>query len=58
MNELNRHAQSAYTDATSPASLHAQLTELIEFVLVCEVAAQRQDHIDAWIRYGSQRGSR
>jgi len=32
--------------------LDAQLAELIEVVWACEVAARREDRIDAVIRYG------
>jgi len=34
------------------ASLDAQLLELIEFVWACEVAARREDRLDAAIRFG------
>ena len=34
------------------ASLGAQLLELIEFVWACEVAARREDRLDAAIRFG------
>lgn len=39
---------------SDPASypLDAQLAELIEVVWACEVAARREDRIDAAIRYG------
>ena len=43
---------------TPIASLDAQLTELIEFIWVCEVAARTEDRIDAVIRYGNNGGSR
>jgi hypothetical protein len=34
------------------ASLDAQLVELIEFVWACEVAARRENRLDAAIRFG------
>lgn len=36
----------------------AQLLELIEFVWTCEVAARREDRLDAAIRCGRGRESR
>ena len=53
MNELNREDEIGANEPSSVASLDAQLTELIEFVWACEVAARREDHIDAVIKYGT-----
>ena len=58
MNELNSQAETARNEPTAIASLDAQLTELIEFVLACEAAARTEDRIDAVIRYGSNWASR
>jgi hypothetical protein len=58
MNELNSHAEKARDEPTPVASLDAQLTELIEFVLACEAAARTEDRIDAVIRYGNNWSSR
>ena len=58
MNELNSHAETARNEPRPVASLDTQLTELIEFVWACEVAARREARIDAVIRYGNNSGSR
>jgi hypothetical protein len=49
MNELNSQAETARNEPVAIAGLDAQLTELIEFVWVCEAAARREDRIDAAI---------
>ena len=56
MNELNSQVETARNEPTAIASLDAQLTELIEFVLACEAAARTEDRIDAVIRYGNNGG--
>jgi hypothetical protein len=58
MNKLNRHAETARNEPIPIASLDEQLTELIEFVWACEVAARTEDRIDAVIRYGNNWASR
>ena len=58
MNELNNQAETPPNEPTATAALDAQLTELIEFVWACEVAARREARIDAVIRYGNNSGSR
>ena len=55
MNQLNSHADTGRNEPTSIASLDAQLTELIEFVWACEVAARSESRLD---RYGNNWGSR
>jgi hypothetical protein len=58
MNELDSQAKIGRDEPTPIASLDAQLTELIEFVWACEVAARKEARIDAVIRYGINWGSR
>jgi len=53
MNELKRQAENVRDEPASIAPLDAQLTELIEFGWACEVAARREERIDAAIRYAS-----
>ena len=55
MNQLNSYAQPGRNDPKPIASLDAQLTELIEFVWACEVAARSESGVD---RYGNNWGSR
>jgi hypothetical protein len=55
MNELNSQADTARNEPTPIASLDAQLTELIEFVWACQVAARSESRLD---RYGNNWGSR
>ena len=53
MNEQSRPPDTR-DRGSEPANcrLDAQLAELIEVVWACEVAARREDRIDAAIRYG------
>ncbi len=53
MNEISKPAETA-DHGTQPAGrpLDDQLAELIEVVWACEVAARREDRIDAAIKYG------
>ena len=53
MNELSQPAEIR-DRGTEPAGtlLDSQLSELIEVVWACEVAARREDRIDAAIKYG------
>ena len=53
MKEMNRQTENVRDEPTSIVPLDAQLTELIEFVWACEVAARREERIDATIRYSS-----
>jgi hypothetical protein len=53
MNQLSSYAETGHDEPTRIASLDAQLTELIEFVWACEVAARTEARIDAVIRYGN-----
>jgi hypothetical protein len=53
MNEMNRQTENVRDEPTSIVPLDAQLTELIEFVWACEVAARREERLDASIRYAS-----
>ena len=53
MNELIRQAENVRNEPTAIAGLDAQLSELIEFIWACGVAARREDRIDAVIRYGN-----
>ena len=53
MNESKSQAETGRDEPARIAPLDAQLTELIEFVWACEVAARREDHIDAVIKYGT-----
>jgi hypothetical protein len=55
MNQLNSHAETGRNEPTTIASVDAQLTELIEFVWACEVAARSEARLD---RYGNNWGSR
>jgi len=54
MNELRREDEIGDNEPSPVAGLDAQLTELIEFIWACEVAARREDRIDAAIQYGSK----
>ena len=49
MNELNGQAENVRNEPTAIAGLDAQLSELIECVWACEVAARREARIDAAI---------
>ena len=49
MNEQKRKADNLCNEPTSIPGLDAQLTELIECVWACEVAARREARIDATI---------
>jgi hypothetical protein len=53
MNQRHGPAEDARIE-----SLDAQLLDLIEFVWACEVAARREDRIDAAIRYRKASGPR
>jgi hypothetical protein len=55
MNQLNSYAETDRNEPTPIASLGAQLTELIEFVWACEVAARSETGVD---RYGNNWGSK
>lgn len=52
MNEQHKPAEIRDHASEPAAGLDAQLAELIEVVWACEVAARREDRIDAVIRYG------
>jgi hypothetical protein len=52
MDELSNRTDDRDLGPVAPAPLDAQLAELIEFVWACEVAARREDRIDAAIKYG------
>jgi hypothetical protein len=54
---MKDHRKGPSADAQI-ASLDAQLLELIEFVWACEVAARREDRLDAAIRFGRGSASR
>jgi hypothetical protein len=55
MNQRNSYAETGRNEPTAIASLDVQLTELIEFVWACEVAARNESRLD---RYGNNWGSR
>ena len=58
MNQLNTYAETGRNEPSGIASLDAQLTEVIEYVWACEVAARTEARIDAVIRYGNDWGSK
>jgi hypothetical protein len=53
MKKLNRQTVNIRDEPASIAPLDEQLTELIEFVWACEVAARREERLDAAIRCAS-----
>ncbi len=55
MNPINSHAATDRKESTPIALLDAQLTELIECVWACEIAARSETGVD---RYGNNWGSR
>ncbi len=52
MNEQSTPAEIRDCGSERAVPVDAQLAELIEFVWACEVAARREDRIDAAIKYG------
>lgn len=53
MNEQSERSEIGNRGSDSLAGrLDAQLSELLEVVWACEVAARREDRIDAAVKYG------
>jgi hypothetical protein len=52
MDELSKPTEIRDRESELAAPLDDQLAELIEVVWTCEVAARREDRIDAAIKYG------